>query len=326
MCAGGMGCITQAPPNPCEKQAARSARTRPSSDLLWKTGAAVGVALAKARRSWLPPSSPTADPYTPSPNCSPKRFSRPPRSPPTKGNTIAQRLPHPLHLRTPSPSLFWKEKGRGSRRTARHARPQNARRRVREDQPGRHRASPVLPACRNGRAIRSAPNTSAPSTSPDMDFLDAHGTKTGRDPVHRARYRNVFANGHRPSLAPPGRHILSLFVQYFPYNLRPGLDLAQERERFADRVIAIIAVTLRTYRRLSNRGRFSLRAIWKRARPHRRGISSTAIFCRRRSGPNARPRLFRRASRRFPPLSLRLRRPSGSCVFGAPDTNAAQAG
>jgi phytoene dehydrogenase-like protein len=42
------------------------------------------------------------------------------------------------------------------------------------------------------------------------------------------------------SLTPPGRHILSLFVQYFPYNLAPGLDLDTERERFADRVIAIV--------------------------------------------------------------------------------------
>lgn len=43
-----------------------------------------------------------------------------------------------------------------------------------------------------------------------------------------------------PSLAPPGRHILSLFVQYFPYHLAPGLDLDTERERFADRVIEIV--------------------------------------------------------------------------------------
>ena len=42
------------------------------------------------------------------------------------------------------------------------------------------------------------------------------------------------------SLTPSGRHILSLFVQYFPYNLRPDLDLDTERERFADRVIEII--------------------------------------------------------------------------------------
>ncbi len=43
------------------------------------------------------------------------------------------------------------------------------------------------------------------------------------------------------SLTPPGKHILSLFVQYFPYNLAPGLDLDTERERFADRVIALVA-------------------------------------------------------------------------------------
>jgi phytoene dehydrogenase-like protein len=43
------------------------------------------------------------------------------------------------------------------------------------------------------------------------------------------------------SLTPPGKHILSLFVQYFPYNLAPGLDLDTERERFADRVVALVA-------------------------------------------------------------------------------------
>jgi phytoene dehydrogenase-like protein len=42
------------------------------------------------------------------------------------------------------------------------------------------------------------------------------------------------------SLTPPGKHILSLFVQYFPYNLAPELDLTTERERFADRVVEIV--------------------------------------------------------------------------------------
>jgi phytoene dehydrogenase-like protein len=42
------------------------------------------------------------------------------------------------------------------------------------------------------------------------------------------------------SLTPPDRHILSLFVQYFPYNLAPGRDLNAEREAFADRIIALI--------------------------------------------------------------------------------------
>jgi phytoene dehydrogenase-like protein len=43
------------------------------------------------------------------------------------------------------------------------------------------------------------------------------------------------------TLTPEGCHILSLFVQYFPYNLAEGLDLEIERERFADRVIEICA-------------------------------------------------------------------------------------
>jgi phytoene dehydrogenase-like protein len=41
------------------------------------------------------------------------------------------------------------------------------------------------------------------------------------------------------TLTPEDGHILSLFVQYFPYNLAEGLDLDTEREKFADRVIDI---------------------------------------------------------------------------------------
>ncbi len=41
-------------------------------------------------------------------------------------------------------------------------------------------------------------------------------------------------------LTPPGKHILSLFTQYFPYHLAPGLDLDAEREKYADRVIALV--------------------------------------------------------------------------------------
>ena len=43
-----------------------------------------------------------------------------------------------------------------------------------------------------------------------------------------------------PSLAPPGRHIISLFVQYAPY--RPdGASWDQTKEAYADNVIATIA-------------------------------------------------------------------------------------
>jgi phytoene dehydrogenase-like protein len=42
------------------------------------------------------------------------------------------------------------------------------------------------------------------------------------------------------SLAPPGKHLMNIFVQYAPYRLREG-DWRQEKERFADRVLDILA-------------------------------------------------------------------------------------
>jgi phytoene dehydrogenase-like protein len=44
-----------------------------------------------------------------------------------------------------------------------------------------------------------------------------------------------------PFLAPPGKHILSCFVQYAPYKLRPGLDWGSQKEAFGDNVINTIA-------------------------------------------------------------------------------------
>ena len=41
------------------------------------------------------------------------------------------------------------------------------------------------------------------------------------------------------TLAPPGRHILTCFVQYAPYELRQA-SWDQEREKFADRVVEIL--------------------------------------------------------------------------------------
>jgi phytoene dehydrogenase-like protein len=42
------------------------------------------------------------------------------------------------------------------------------------------------------------------------------------------------------SLAPPGRHIMGVFLQYAPYTLRDG-NWDQLRESYADRVIDLIA-------------------------------------------------------------------------------------
>jgi phytoene dehydrogenase-like protein len=44
-----------------------------------------------------------------------------------------------------------------------------------------------------------------------------------------------------PSLAPPGKHILSIFAQYFPYERSDGPWQPADREAFADRVVAQLA-------------------------------------------------------------------------------------
>jgi phytoene dehydrogenase-like protein len=44
-----------------------------------------------------------------------------------------------------------------------------------------------------------------------------------------------------PSVAPPGKHVMSCFVQYAPYKLRPGLNWDEQREAFGNNVIATIS-------------------------------------------------------------------------------------
>jgi phytoene dehydrogenase-like protein len=44
-----------------------------------------------------------------------------------------------------------------------------------------------------------------------------------------------------PSIAPPGKHILSCFVQYAPYKLRPGLNWDDQKEAFGNNVIDTIS-------------------------------------------------------------------------------------
>jgi phytoene dehydrogenase-like protein len=45
-----------------------------------------------------------------------------------------------------------------------------------------------------------------------------------------------------PSIAPPGKHLMSIFVQYAPYRLAEGPEAWRtERDRFADRVVDLLA-------------------------------------------------------------------------------------
>src|SRR5579871_5452125 len=44
-----------------------------------------------------------------------------------------------------------------------------------------------------------------------------------------------------PSVAPPGKHVMSCFVQYAPYKLAPGLSWDTEKEKFGNTVIDTIS-------------------------------------------------------------------------------------
>ncbi len=52
-----------------------------------------------------------------------------------------------------------------------------------------------------------------------------------------------------PDLAPPGKHVMSVLVQYAPYDLRPG-NWKKEGEKLADRVVAILGDHLPGFERL----------------------------------------------------------------------------
>jgi phytoene dehydrogenase-like protein len=78
--------------------------------------------------------------------------------------------------------------------------------------------------------------------APSIDFLqrayaDAQRLGTSPEPMLEC----FMQTPTDPSLAPPGKHILSIFAQYFPYERSDGPWLPGHRETFADRVIAQLA-------------------------------------------------------------------------------------
>ncbi len=76
---------------------------------------------------------------------------------------------------------------------------------------------------------------------PDIDYLErAWDEAKNGYPSTEPMIEIYMQTATDSTLAPPGSHMVSMFVQYFPYNLAPGLDLDLERERFTQRVFAII--------------------------------------------------------------------------------------
>jgi phytoene dehydrogenase-like protein len=76
---------------------------------------------------------------------------------------------------------------------------------------------------------------------PDIEYVERawDDAKYGR-PSERPLLELTIPTMYDPSLAPPGRHIMGIFLQYAPYTLREG-NWDELREPFGDRVIRLIA-------------------------------------------------------------------------------------
>jgi phytoene dehydrogenase-like protein len=82
----------------------------------------------------------------------------------------------------------------------------------------------------------------AMSISPSVEYMERayDDAKYGR--FSRRPYIDmVIPSLTDPSVAPPGKHVMSCFVQYAPYKLAPGLHWDTEKEKFGDKVIDTIA-------------------------------------------------------------------------------------
>ena len=109
------------------------------------------------------------------------------------------------------------------------------------------------PSLKLNLALGELPNfTSRPGTNPQPHHRATIHVATSIDYLQKA-YEDASEGGESeaplvecflqtptdPSLAPPGKHILSVFAQYFPFD-RPGGWSEAKREAAADKIVAIL--------------------------------------------------------------------------------------
>ena len=80
------------------------------------------------------------------------------------------------------------------------------------------------------------------SISPSVEYMERAYDEAKYGRYSRRPYIDmVIPSLTDPSVAPPGRHVMSCFVQYAPYNLKEGGTWDDHREAFGDTVIDTIA-------------------------------------------------------------------------------------
>jgi phytoene dehydrogenase-like protein len=79
--------------------------------------------------------------------------------------------------------------------------------------------------------------------APSIDYLERAYDDAKYGDFSRRPYINiVFPSLVDPSVAPPGKHVMSCFVQYAPYDIKEGADFwPQKREAFGDAVVDTVA-------------------------------------------------------------------------------------
>ena len=79
------------------------------------------------------------------------------------------------------------------------------------------------------------------SISPDMDYLERAYDEAKYGDFSSRPYMDILIPSMiDPSMAPPGKHVMSVFVQYAPYHLKGG-TWEEKREAFGDAVVDTIA-------------------------------------------------------------------------------------
>jgi phytoene dehydrogenase-like protein len=82
----------------------------------------------------------------------------------------------------------------------------------------------------------------AMSVSPAVEYMEKAYDDAKYGHFSRRPYIDmVLPSLTDPSVAPPGKHVMSCFVQYAPYKLAPGLNWDDQKEAFGDNVIDTIA-------------------------------------------------------------------------------------
>jgi len=82
----------------------------------------------------------------------------------------------------------------------------------------------------------------AMSISPSVEYMErAYDQAKYGEFSQRPYIDMVIPSLTDPSVAPPGKHVLSCFVQYAPYKLKPGLNWDDQKEAFGDAVVNTIA-------------------------------------------------------------------------------------